>query len=340
MQRRRAIRSKSSPKTAPGFSLLSLTRITAGTFTSNKAMVQNQGCVLTGFEAKDFSYVGNTFSLVTYHNAAVGQVLIGEMFYQELVNLRKTSNPVLAGYCRQEHEAGRKPMVLRHGSIEELEMTLKYPKTLKERSAYLMKHLYDKGGKDGGKFILQNWTDYPLCFCEGPKSFDAVVEHLVDRTFVECQTTNLPGEHKRHKIRLTAVALDSMEGHLAQGPMLGLTSQEIATSDPEWDKRIQHAMELFNEQPRTKERMRLAVVELHAVMEPLRDKLASRFSKGDTQTFFELVNRFDVRHNKEQTMRIEHEEQLEWLYYSFLNTLNTFTKLERKLAGNGAPQPA
>ena len=121
---------------------------------------------------------------------------------------------------------------------------------------------------------------------------------------------------------------------------MGLTSQEIATSNPEWDKRIRHAMDLFNEQPRTKENMRSAAVELCAILEPLRTKLEGRFGRKDTNTFFTLVNEFDVRHNKKEIMLIEHEEQLEWLYYSFLNTLNTYTKLERKLAGNGAPQPA
>lgn len=298
-------------------------------------------CVLTGFEANDLGKVGHPGStLLTYHNPAVGRVLIGEMFYQELINLGKTNNPILAGYCRQEQEAGRTPMSLVHGSLEELERTLRYPKTLKEKAAHLLKHLYDSGGKDGKEFSLQNARDYPLCFCSGALELDAVIANLKDRNLIECRTTNLSGSRNLHEGRIKADALDSLEGHLAQGPMLGLTSQEIITTDSEWDKRIQHAMELFNEQPRTKERMRLAIVELHAVMEPLRDKVASRFSKGDTQTFFELVNRFDVRHNKEQTMRIEHEEQLEWLYYSFLNTLNTYSKLERKLDGSGTREPA
>ena len=87
--------------------------------------------------------------------------MIGEMFYQEQINLHRRSQPVLAGYCRQEHEAGRTPITLTHHSVAELEKTLTYPKTLKEKAAHLLRHLYEQGGNEGKQFTLQNSTDYP-----------------------------------------------------------------------------------------------------------------------------------------------------------------------------------
>ncbi|MEO8587817.1 MAG: hypothetical protein ABI432_00465 [Flavobacteriales bacterium] len=297
-------------------------------------MVANQGCPLTGYEAKDFGYVGSPgaiSTLLTYTNAAVGRVLIGELFYQGLVNVGQR-RPLLAGYCRQEYEASRKPIVLVHGPAEELERTLKYPKTLKEKEAHILQYVYAKGGNEGKWFDFQSKRDYPLCYCTGPAELEAVMSNLIDRDLVECRKTHLGGyNNTNYHLRLRAHALDELEAHLSHGPMVGLTSQTVVTSNPDWNTRISHAIDLFNEQPRTKERMRSAVVELSAVLEPLRGKLEEQFGKKDTNVFFQLVNEFDVRHNKNEINRLEHDEQLEWLYYAFLNTLNTYAKLERKL---------
>lgn len=299
-------------------------------------MVGNQGCVLTGYEAEAFSYVGGPgSSLIQYSNAAIGVARIGAMFYQELVNLNKRPKPVLAGYCRQEFEAGRTPEVLTKASVDQLLGTLRYPQTLKEKATHLLQYLYEKGGKDGKRFSLQSAADYTLCYCNDAGDFDAVIAHLADKRLIENNTQSLSSSRKAHLLRLTAAALDQLEVHLAHGPMLGLTSQEIRTGNPEWDKRIRHAMDLFNKQPRTMESMRSAVIELGAVLEPIRSRLELRFGRKDTNTFFSLVNEFDVRHNRKETMSIEHEEQLEWLFYSFLNTLNAYSKLERKPTCSG-----
>lgn len=293
--------------------------------------MQNQGCPLTGYKAEDLQYVNPPSSLLSYQNAAVGKVLIGALYYQMLINMGQR-RPILAGYCRHEHIAGREPMVLVHGPAEELERTLKCPKTLREKEEYLLRYLYDNGGSQGKWFDLQSQRDYPLCFSSGPEEFEAVMANLNDREKLECRATRLAGRsNSNFRLRLRANALDDLEAHLAHGPLLGMTSQVIVTSNPEWNTRISHAIDLFDVQPRTKERMRSAVNELSAVLEPLRSKLEGSFGRKDTNTFFQLVNDFDVRHNKTETNRIEYEEQLEWLYYCFLNTLNTYSKLDRKL---------
>lgn len=55
------------------------------------------------------------------------------------------------------------------------------------------------------------------------------------------------------------------------------------------------------------------------------------FTKGDTNVFFKIINDFDIRHNKNTTRQIEFPEQLEWIFYSLLNTINTYTKLKQRL---------
>jgi len=60
-------------------------------------------------------------------------------------------------------------------------------------------------------------------------------------------------------------------------------------------------------------------------LEPLREELKKTFT-SDTKIFFRIVNEFNVKHNKERTKNIQHEEQLEWIFYSLLNTINTYSK--------------
>ena len=78
------------------------------------------------------------------------------------------------------------------------------------------------------------------------------------------------------------------------------------------------------------EKMRSACETLMFVLEPLREELRV-FFKGDTEHFFNIVNNFCIRHNKERTKAIEMPEQFEWLFYSLLNTINTYVKIKGKL---------
>jgi hypothetical protein len=77
---------------------------------------------------------------------------------------------------------------------------------------------------------------------------------------------------------------------------------------------------------------RSACETLSYVLEPLRKELEAFFSTSDVSDFFQLVNRFDVRHNKSSTINLVHEEQLEWVFYTLLNSISTFTKLKRKIS--------
>jgi len=276
---------------------------------------------------------------VTYENAAVGRVCIGALWYQELINLKK-KNPILAGFCREQHEKELEPRILTKETSAELLKQLKYPKSLPEKADYLITFMYNHGGADGKTFNLQSGADYPLCYADSPSGFNSVMTYLIEKGLITCKVTHLSGLIFAYRTHLKPHVIDELRTHPSHGPMQNLVDQEIRTGNAEWDKRINHAIELFDEQPQTKERMRSAVVDLCAVLEPLRSKLEGRFGRKDTNTFFTIVNEFDVRHNKKEILVVEHEEQLEWLYYSFLNTINTYAKLERKLSGVLNANPA
>ena len=113
--------------------------------------------------------------------------------------------------------------------------------------------------------------------------------------------------------------------------MIAVINEKIVTGDDKVDATIEHAKKQFFGTHSTLDSKRSACESLSFVIEPLRNDLSELFS-GDTEAFFQIVNTFTVRHNKALTKRIEHEEQLEWIFFSLLNTLNTYVKLKRKLA--------
>ena len=76
--------------------------------------------------------------------------------------------------------------------------------------------------------------------------------------------------------------------------------------------------------------MRSACETLSYILEPLREDLKNYFSQKDVSDFFQIVNTFDIRHNKYMTKNIVHIEQLEWVFYTLLNSINTFVKLKKQ----------
>lgn len=142
---------------------------------------------------------------------------------------------------------------------------------------------------------------------------------------------NKPNFTKYSNILLTEYGLTQGEKVSSQIPLFGLANQSIKTGDPITDKKINHARELFFREPSTMDNMRSACEALSFVLEPLRDELAPTITTADVNEFFLIINRFDVRHNKASTKSLVYPEQLEWVFYSLLNTINTYTKLKSRL---------
>jgi hypothetical protein len=92
-----------------------------------------------------------------------------------------------------------------------------------------------------------------------------------------------------------------------------LVNQKIRFGDIEIDAKIEHAVILNFGENSNFDSKRSACENLDYVLEPLRKELELLFT-GDTEFFFQLVNAFEVRHNKMNTKRIKNEEQLEWSF--------------------------
>ena len=113
-------------------------------------------------------------------------------------------------------------------------------------------------------------------------------------------------------------------------PLFSLVDQKITTGDSSVDVKIEHARALFFNELPTPDKMRSACEALIFILEPLRDELKGLFN-DDTEAFFNIVNNFTIRHNKVKTKSINTPEQLEWIFYSLLNTINTYVKMKRRV---------
>jgi hypothetical protein len=290
-------------------------------------------CVLTGHTLTTMSSSDGEF--ITYTHQCPGKVKVSVDLVRE--HLLKGDDadkyPILAGLCRAAFEAGTEPLEITTQFKLAAVQSLSYPKTFKEKVPHLLRLLYDRGGKDFKPTDLNSAFDYPLCYAEDDLEFERIIQYMLDKywlTYTKKMIWSL-GVYRYQGILLTDSGIDEVEKALPKVPMISLVSQQISTGDFDIDEKINYAKKLFFNDPQTLNDMRSACETLSYVLEPLREDLKGVISAGDVEAFFQLVNKFDIRHNKAHTLNLKHPEQLEWVFYSLLNTINTYTKLGARL---------
>lgn len=291
-------------------------------------------CILTGYQFDEAVKFDETAEAVFgYKYSPIGKVQISTSTLTELMNNRQYKHPILAGICRNAFEFNIEPPLIDKNLLESGLKNVPYPKSFKEKCRHLLKFMYDQGGNDFKSFNFINTNDYPICFAEGHEEFSKIIEHLEKDYLVEWKNT-IPmarGIKQYLDVQMTDAGIEEIEKDLPRIPMIGLVDQEISTGDFEVDEKINHAKKLFFHEPQTMDNMRSACETLSYVLEPLRKDLENYFKTKDISDFFQLVNTFDIRHNKESTKNLIHPEQLEWVFYTLLNTINTYTKLKKKV---------
>ena len=291
-------------------------------------------CPLTGnqlFEgdAKILNSFDNTY---TYEYSLIGKAKIGMPTYLAFQNSLDFKHPDLAGICRNAFEDGiESPLITSEFMRTELK-TISIPKTIREKSHHLLRYLYKKGGKDFAEFDLDSFGDSPIIYSLSEEEFNRVIKSLEERSLIRIDTEiGMAGHRVVYRgVTLTELGIKEIEKELPKIPLIGLVDQEITTGDKDVDEKINHAKKLFFSHPQTMDSMRSACETLSYVLEPLRDEFVALFGKKDTTAFFIIVNDFDIRHNKESTKQIQYPEQLEWVFYSLLNTINTYTKIKQR----------
>jgi hypothetical protein len=290
-------------------------------------------CILTGFFFGDqVEFLPSQDNSIRYKFKPVGIVNVSN-YVLESIKVKPIPKPwILAGICRYAFVNNSEPPILTTNFIDNFLNTVEYPKNFKEKAFVLLKYIYDSGGNDYRPVNLFAIEDFPLAFAEDPKEFNRLMDYIEEHGFMTCKNkVNSLGDFSNYyDILLTDDGIAEIEKDKPNIPMIGLAIQEIHTGNPQLDIKIDHAKKLFFKSNSSKEDKRSACESLSFALEPLREELKSFLSTSDVSDFFNIVNNFDIRHNKDHTKRLEHDEQLEWVFYALLNTINTYSKLKNK----------
>lgn len=264
-----------------------------------------------------------------YQTPKTGKVVFTDLAYQAASHLSPTEKEILAGICRNRAINNQEPEMITESFLAQLKDQI-IPSSFKERAGHYLQYLYNIGGEEYEDFEFDSDSESPVTYSSRDQ-FEKIIKYLISEGLLEATMVETIPTTFYSKAHLTKAGIQEVEKGLPKMPMFGLVNQQIQTGDIDIDNNIEHARKLFFDKNSTLENKRSACETLTYVLEPFRTDLKVKF-RGDTETFFNLVNNFDIRHNKECTKDIEHEEQLEWVFYSLLNTINTYNKMKKKLS--------
>jgi hypothetical protein len=289
-------------------------------------------CAIIGYPLNPEEIKPLTGSTLEYETEFVGKVKITLPAYQELLE-GSFERYIIAGICKDRTLKNEEPVLIDSKFIREGYKRLNPPIEFDEKCNHFLKYLYQFGGKENREFEINSTKHFPLAFAD-QEEFTRIVDQLKSDFYITIRKTHQMGRGRESQIymgvKMTSSGKDEAKKSLPKMPLFGLVSQEITTGNIEVDEKINHARQLFFNEIPTLDKMRSACETLSYVLEPLRDDLKSYFSQKDVSDFFQIVNTFDIRHNKDTTKNLIHEEQLEWVFYSLLNTINAYTKLKQQ----------
>lgn len=287
-------------------------------------------CAFTGYGLKYGDLKAVDGQTIVYETPQVGLVKITLIAYQQLLSGNYQQRYLIAGLCKHRTIRGEDALLIDTEFITSGYKKLNPPTEFEEKCKAFLRYLYQNGGKENKSFDLKSTLDSALAYAD-KEEFARIVDALESDHFITYTKKHpLPATTLYMGVKLTSRGKEEAKKGLPQMPLFGLVSQQISTGDIAVDTKINHAKELFFSEPQTLDKMRSACETLSYIVEPIREELKKYFTVKDVAAFFQIVNEFDIRHNKDTTKNIIHEEQLEWVFYSLLNTINTYTKLKEK----------
>lgn len=298
---------------------------------SNYLSMNFKICPITGIKIEAPNFQSNIpfENSYTYRVPTIGEVTLSHPAWLILEQNPFPQKPIIAGYCRNKFDIhGKGPKILTD-FINEGYKSLEIPNTFDEKWRHLLDYLYEKGGKESKTFPLNSLTDYTITYSPNPEEFNRIVEHLKLHRYLTYTSKNdeQPLRIVFFEVRLTIEGIEQAKKSLPTDPMIKLIREEFNLGDKDTNDKVNHAIKLFHTDSNM-ENMRSACETLSFILEPLRNELKNEFS-GDTEDFFNIVNSFNIRHNKEKTKRIKHPAQLEWIFYSLLNTIRTYYLIKK-----------
>ncbi len=271
--------------------------------------------------------------IVYYISELVGKVRVT---YPEFIALRNTpltdeKKWIIAGICKNSYLKKEEPPIITSEFLHSQYKALSYPKNSSQKGMHFLKYMYDNGGKAFQPIALFNpYSEFTLCYAVNAKEMIGIIDGLITKNYISATKKEMSAGRSCYlQMTMTQEGIEFIENELPDTQMNSLINSITSTGDIEIDQKINHAMELFLSKPTSIEKLRSACEALSYILEPLRKELTLYFSSKDTNDFFNIVNQFDIRHNKDFTKTIEYPEQLEWIFYTLLNSINTYCKLKR-----------
>jgi len=119
------------------------------------------------------------------------------------------------------------------------------------------------------------------------------------------------------------------DGEIWESAPTGLESIEPPLTGQEpIDDRVQSAVRLFRHHSASEDDKRHAVRDLADVLEYLGKSVGTQLPSKDESDLFNIANNFGIRHhNPQQKAAYNSGIWLDWIFYSYLNTIATVTKL-------------
>lgn len=287
-------------------------------------------CVFTGYKLTADQLRPPTGPFFEYENDFVGKVKITLSAYSDLEKMEDVRY-IIAGLCKHRTIENQEPFLIDTEFVNRGFLLLKPPVNFEEKCRSFLKTLYDTGGKENHKFDMKSFEDFALAYAS-PEEFTRIIDKLESDYLISIDVKPSPAGRNEFYfgLKLTSYGKEEVEKDLPKVPLYGLISQNITTGNLEIDDQINHARGLFFSDNPTIEKMRSACETLSYVLEPLRKELTKYFAQKDVNAFFQIVNNFDIRHNNTFTTQLVDEEQFEWVFYTLLNSINTYTKLKQK----------
>ena len=286
-------------------------------------------CPFTGFKLDPEEIKPVTGPFIEYETPFVGKVKITLPAFDEIKNA--PNKYIIAGICLSRTIQHLEPLLIDSNFIQFKYKKEKPPEKFEEKCLLFLRNLYLTGGNENKSFTLRPQNNFALAFAS-PEEFARIIDHVLSEYFITIGNTTVTTGESLGRIynntKLTTAGRTEASKSLPKLPMFSLINQNIQTGDKDTDNQINHAREIFFSEPMSIDNMRSACATLSYVLEPLRNDLNNFFNQKDIQDFFQIVNSFDIRHNKESTKNLIYQEQFEWIFYSLLNTITTYVKLK------------
>ena len=240
---------------------------------------------------------------------------------------------ILRGLLINQYVFNKSPLLITPEYLDNIQIP-NDAKSWEGKWVHLLRHIEKAGGHLRKPIILKSGHDFIITFSDDSMEFQRLGEYLFLNGYIDVSNphSNFP------RVMMNVTIKDKGMEFLHQGYKHTVLNR-LASNVFIWDEKVSpivdKACELFFKENSSREEKRVACKSLADVIENIQEikkRLNKYFTKKDTNTFFTIVNEYEIRHNHEMIKRIEFEEQLEWVFYSLLNTLITYYKLESKLS--------